>query len=61
MVGLPLWGAIFGLPSSSLTLEIVETDRHEQLCRYFSDKRAQQAALTGLQEAATQPVEQHPL
>lgn len=32
-------GAIFGLPSSSLTLEIVETDHHEQLCRYCSDKR----------------------
>lgn len=54
-------GAIFGLPSSSLTLEIVETDHHEQLCRYCSDKRGQQAALTGLQEVATQPVEQRPL
>lgn len=53
-------GAIFGLPSSSLTLEIVETDHHEQLCRYCSDKRGQQAALTGLQEVATQPVEQRP-
>ncbi|REU07738.1 hypothetical protein DSK18_03150 [Mycobacterium tuberculosis] len=54
-------GAIFGLPSSSLTLEIVETAHHEQLCRYCSDKRGQQAALTGLQEVATQPVEQRPL
>lgn len=38
-----------------------ETDHHEQLCRYCSDKRGQQAALTGLQEVATQPVEQRPL
>src|SRR5271170_6253523 len=59
LVGLPLYetfeasygsnGAIFGLPSSNLTMEIVEAtetvavDRHEQLCLYFPDKDAQQA------------------
>ena len=76
LVGLPLYetfegsfgsnGAIFGLPSSTLTMEIVEAvdavavDHHEQLCLYFPDKRAQQAAVARLQRAALQPVEQHP-
>ena len=76
LVGLPLYerfegsfgsnGAIFGLPSSNLTMEIVEAidavavDHHEQLCLYFPDKSAQQAAIARLQRAALQPVEQHP-
>ncbi len=76
LVGLPLYetfegsygsnGAIFGLPSSALTLEIVEAvdevavDNHEQLCLYFPDKHAQQAAIARLQQAALQPVEQNP-
>ena len=78
LVGLPLYetfeasygsnGAIFGLPSSNLTMEIVEAggavavavDHHEQLCLYFPDKHAQQAAVARLQRAALQPVEQHP-
>ena len=76
LVGLPLYetfgesygsnGAIFGLPSSSLTMEIVESvdavavDHHEQLCLYFPDKRAQQDAVARLQQEGLQPVEQHP-
>ncbi|WP_156746345.1 VOC family protein [Mycobacterium sp. 1423905.2] len=76
LVGLPLYetfeesygsnGAIFGLPSSNLTMEIVEAvepvavDHHEQLCLYFPDERAQQAATARLREAAAQPVSQHP-
>ncbi len=76
LVGLPLYetfeksygsnGAIFGLPSWNLTLEIVEAvdavaaDHHEQLCLYFPDRQAQQAALARLQAAAVEPVEQHP-
>jgi hypothetical protein len=77
LVGLPLYetfeasygsnGAIFGLPSWNLTLEIVEAvdavavDHHEQLCLYFPDKQAQQAAIARLQKAALQPVDpQHP-
>jgi hypothetical protein len=76
VVGLPLYetfeasygsnGAIFGLPSWNLTMEIVEADEdvavdhHEQLCLYFPDKQAQQAAITRLRQTALQPVEQHP-
>jgi len=76
LVGLPLYetfeasygsnGAIFGLPSWNLTLEIVEADgdiavdQHEQLCLYFPDKQAQRAAIARLQAAALQPIEQHP-
>jgi catechol 2,3-dioxygenase-like lactoylglutathione lyase family enzyme len=76
LVGLPLYetfeasygsnGAIFGLPSSGLTMEIVEAieevavDHHEQLCLYFPDAASQQAAIARLREAAQQPVEQHP-
>jgi catechol 2,3-dioxygenase-like lactoylglutathione lyase family enzyme len=76
LVGLPLYetfeasygsnGAIFGLPSWNLTMEIVEAvdevvvDHHEQLCLYFPDKRSQQAAIARLQQAGAQPVEQHP-
>ena len=74
LVGLPLYetfeasygsnGAIFGLPSSNLTLEIVEAvdpvavDQHEQLCLYFPDKQAQQEAIARM--AAAEPVAQHP-
>lgn len=76
LVGLPLYetfgesygsnGAIFGLPSSPLTLEIVEAvsevtvDPHDQLCLYFPDARAQQAAIARLEAASAQRVEQHP-
>jgi YycE-like C-terminal domain/YycE-like N-terminal domain len=76
LVGLPLYetfaasygsnGAIFGLPSWNLTLEIVESadpvavDHHELLCLYFPDKRAQQVAIARLQAAGISPVEQHP-
>jgi hypothetical protein len=76
LVGLPLYetfgesygsnGAIFGLPSSHLTMEIVESvdpvllDQHDQLCLYFPDKHAQQAAIARLREAEMQPVEQDP-
>jgi hypothetical protein len=35
-------------------------DQHEQLCLYFPDTHAQQAAITRLQEAGLTPVEQHP-
>lgn len=76
LIGLPLYetfadsygsnGAIFGLPSWNLTMEIVETadavavDHHEQLCLYFPDQQAQQAAVARLQAAAIEPVDQHP-
>lgn len=76
LVGLPLYetfedsygstGAIFGLPSWDLTLEIVESadpvavDHHEQLCLYFPDTQTRQAAIARLQAAAVEPVEQHP-
>jgi hypothetical protein len=76
LVGLPLYetfadsfgsnGAIFGLPSWNLTMELVEAvddvavGPHEQLCLYFPDRQAQQAALARLREAGVEPVEQHP-
>jgi catechol 2,3-dioxygenase-like lactoylglutathione lyase family enzyme len=76
VVGLPLYetfeasygsnGAIFGLPSWNLTLEIVEStepvpvDHGEQLCLYFPDSEAQQAAIARLQAAGLEPAEQHP-
>lgn len=76
LVGLPLYetfgdsygsnGAIFGLPSWNLTMEIVEAvdpvavDHHEQLCLYFPDQQAQQAALERLRGTGVEPVEQHP-
>ncbi|OBA76078.1 glyoxalase [Mycobacterium sp. 1554424.7] len=76
LVGLPLYetfeasygsnGAIFGLPSWNLTLEIVEStepvpvDHGEQLCLYFPDSEAQQAAIARLQAAGRAPVQQHP-
>lgn len=76
LVGLPLCatfgdsygsnGAIFGLPGSTLTFEIVEAiepvavDPHEQLCLYFPDAMAQQQATARLSAAQIQPVESHP-
>jgi catechol 2,3-dioxygenase-like lactoylglutathione lyase family enzyme len=76
LVGLPLFetfegsfgsnGAIFGLPSWNLTMEIVQAhddvavDHHEQLCLYFPDKETQRAAVARLQAAGLTPVEQHP-
>ena len=64
LVGLPLCatfadsygstGAIFGLPGSSLTFEIVKAeapvavDSHEQLCLYFPNATAQQQATARL-------------
>jgi catechol 2,3-dioxygenase-like lactoylglutathione lyase family enzyme len=76
LVGLPLYetfegsygsnGAIFGLPSWNLTLEIVESadpvtvDPHEQLCLYLPDEQAQRAAIARLEAAGIAPVEQHP-
>lgn len=76
LVGLPLLetfhgsygtnGAIFGLPDSSLTFELVQSDKpvavdpHEQLCLYFPDAEAGRAAHRGLGEAGIEPVESHP-
>jgi hypothetical protein len=76
LVGLPLCatfgdsygttGAIFGLPGSGLTFEIVKADEpvavdaHEQLCLYFPDATAQQRATARLSEARIRPVESHP-
>jgi hypothetical protein len=76
VVGLPLCatfgdsygsnGAIFGLPGSALTFEIVEAtesvpvDGHEQLCLYFPDVAAQQQATARLSAAGIQSVESHP-
>ncbi|WP_406814239.1 VOC family protein [Mycobacterium sp. M23085] len=76
LVGLPLYetfgdsygsnGAIFGLPSWNLTMEIVEAvedvsvDQHEQLCLYFPNQETQHAALARLREAGVKPVDQHP-
>ena len=76
LVGLPMYatftgsygsnGAIFGLPGSTLTLEIVEAahgvavDTHEQLCLYFPDETAQEAATRRLRAAGVAPVESHP-
>jgi YycE-like protein len=76
LVGLPLCatfgdsygstGAIFRLPGSALTFEIVKADEsvpvdaHEQLCLYFPGAAAQQQAMARLSEAGRQPVESHP-
>jgi catechol 2,3-dioxygenase-like lactoylglutathione lyase family enzyme len=77
LVGLPLFetfeasygsnGAIFGMPSWNLTMEIVEAldgdvavDQHEQVCLYFPDTQAQQAAIARLREAGLEEVQQHP-
>jgi YycE-like protein len=76
LVGLPLCatfgdsygstGAIFGLPGSALTFEIVRADgpipvdAHDQLCLYFPDATAQQQATARLIQAGIAPVESHP-
>jgi hypothetical protein len=76
LVGLPLCatfdesngsnGAIFGLPGSSLTFEIVAAiepvavDNQEQMCLYFPDTAAQQRATARLVAAGVNPVESHP-
>lgn len=76
LVGLPLHstfgdsygttGAIFGLPGSSLTFEIVKADEpvaadaHEQLCLYFPDATAQQQATARLSAAGIRPTESDP-
>jgi len=76
LVGLPLYetfedsygsnGAIFGLPSWNLTLEIVEAadtvavDPGDQLCLYFPDPPAQHGAIARLHAAGIEPVQQHP-
>ncbi len=76
LVGLPLCttfadsygstGAIFGMPGTAVTFEIVEAtepvavDRHEQLCLYFPDATARDQASGRLQAAWMRPVESHP-
>ncbi|OBI49052.1 glyoxalase [Mycobacterium kyorinense] len=76
LVGLPLCatfansygstGAIFGMPGTALTFEIVRAtqpiavDAHEQLCLYFLDATAQHEATARLRTAGMQPVESHP-
>jgi hypothetical protein len=76
LVGLPLratfagsygsTGAIFGLPGSAMTFEIVEAteaiavDNHEQLCLYFPDATAQHQATARLRAAGIKPVASHP-
>ena len=76
LVGLPLYatfgesygsnGAIFGMPGSALTFEIVEAiepvavDPGEQLCLYFPDAMAQQQATARLSAVGMPPVESHP-
>lgn len=76
LVGLPLCatfansygstGAVFGMPGTTLTFEIVEAtepvavDTHEQLCLYFPDATARREATARLRTAGMQPVESHP-
>jgi hypothetical protein len=76
LVGLPLvatfadsyggTGAIFGLPGSALTFEIIEAtesvvvDGQEQLCMYFPDATAQKHATARLQAVGIKPVKSHP-
>jgi hypothetical protein len=76
LVGLPLratfgdsygsTGAIFGLPGSALTCEIVKADEpiavdaHDQLCLYFPDATAQRQATARLSAAGIPPTESHP-
>jgi hypothetical protein len=76
LVGLPLCatfgdsygstGAIFGLPGSALTFEIVKAnepvavDAGDQLCLYFPDATAQQQATERLSAAGLEPAESHP-
>jgi YycE-like C-terminal domain/YycE-like N-terminal domain len=76
LVGLPLVatfgdsygsnGAIFGLPGTALTFEIVEADEPvavdagDQLCLYFPDATAQQQATARLSAVGLEPTESHP-
>jgi catechol 2,3-dioxygenase-like lactoylglutathione lyase family enzyme len=76
LIGLPLCatfkdsyggtGAVFGMPGSALTFEIVEAtepvpvDSGEQLCLYFPDVAARQQATARLRAAGMQPVHSHP-
>ena len=76
LVGLPLVatfgdsygsnGAIFGLPGTALTFEIVEADEPvavdagDQLCLYFPDATAQQQATARLSAVGLQPTKSHP-
>jgi hypothetical protein len=76
LIGLPLCatfaesygstGAIFGMPGSALTFEVVEAtdpvavDDHEQLCLYFPDGASQQEATARLSAVGVQPFESHP-
>jgi catechol 2,3-dioxygenase-like lactoylglutathione lyase family enzyme len=76
LIGLPLCatfeesfgstGAIFGLPRSTLTFEIVQAaepvaiDSYEQLCLYFSDAAAQRRATARLAASGAEPVDSHP-
>ena len=76
LVGLPLVatfgdsygsnGAIFGMPGTALTFEIVEADEPvavdagDQLCLYFPDATAQQQATARLSAVGLQPTESHP-
>jgi catechol 2,3-dioxygenase-like lactoylglutathione lyase family enzyme len=76
LVGLPLVatfgdsygsnGAIFGLPGTALTFEIVEADEPvavdagDQLCLYFPDATAQQQVTARLSAVGLQPTESHP-
>ena len=41
-------------------VDAVAVDNHEQLCLYFPDRQAQQAAIARLQQAGLKPVAQHP-
>jgi catechol 2,3-dioxygenase-like lactoylglutathione lyase family enzyme len=76
LVGLPLYeqfegsygenGSIFGLPTSELTLEVVEgtepvpVTAYEALCLYFPDEAAKHAAISRLSAAGVEPSESHP-
>ncbi|MGQ0774894.1 MAG: VOC family protein [Pseudonocardiales bacterium] len=59
-------GVIFGLPGTSVTLEIVRStksvpiDAHDQLCLYFPSLRARDDARHRLLTAGLQPVPSHP-
>jgi hypothetical protein len=59
-------GVIFGLPGTSVTLEIVRSeepvpvDAHDQLCLYFPSQRARDDARHRLLAAGLQPVLSHP-
>ncbi|MGH4024984.1 MAG: VOC family protein [Pseudonocardiaceae bacterium] len=59
-------GVIFGLPGTSVTLEIVRAeepvpiDAHDQLCLYFPSQQARDDARHRLLAAGLQPVPSHP-